>query len=181
MGLFCHVQAQRNGTDRITCLLLDRRRPHGYFWADQVLTTMRYLALLIALLAVQSVVLAQPSVEETKIRILLANQVTQWNRGNIDGYMVGYWEHDSLVFIGKNGPTYGYQATLDRYKKAYPDLARMGTLTSTVINLRLLSPEWAYVTGQWQLKRTVGDAGGYYTLLLRKINGEWVIVEDHTS
>ena len=71
--------------------------------------------------------------------------------------MVGYWDNDSLVFIGKTGPTYGYRATLERYKKAYPDAAQMGQLTSTIVTVRMLSPEWAYVTGRWQLKRTVGD------------------------
>lgn len=124
---------------------------------------------------------AQSVADEGTIRAILANQVVQWNRGNLDGYMVGYWESDSLVFIGKSGPTYGYRATLERYKKAYPDAAQMGQLTSTILAVRMLSPEWAYVTGRWQLKRTVGDLGGYYTLLLRKVNGEWVVVEDHSS
>jgi ketosteroid isomerase-like protein len=142
---------------------------------------MRILLLLLLAVSLRGSAFAQTSTDDANIRIILANQVNQWNRGNIDGYMVGYWENDSLIFIGKNGPTYGYKATLDRYRLAYPDLTRMGQLTSTVIKVRLLSPEWAYVTGQWQLKRTVGDLGGYYTLLLRKINGEWVIVEDHSS
>jgi ketosteroid isomerase-like protein len=124
---------------------------------------------------------AQGAPDEAAICSLLSRQVTEWNRGNIAGYLVGYWENDSLVFIGKNGPTYGYSATLERYKKAYPDAARMGQLTSAVLRVRLLSPEWAYVTGRWQLARKVGDIAGYYTLLLRKMNGEWVIVEDHSS
>ena len=142
---------------------------------------MKKLLLLLALCFAMIPSRAQTATDEATIRILLANQVTQWNRGNIDGYMVGYWENDSLVFIGKSGPTYGYRATLERYKKAYPDAAQMGQLTSTILNVRMLSPEWAYVTGRWQLKRTAGDLGGYYTLLLRKVNGEWVVVEDHSS
>jgi ketosteroid isomerase-like protein len=119
--------------------------------------------------------------DEKAIRNLLAKQVEQWNQGNIAGYMVGYWESDSLVFIGKNGPTYGYSATLERYRKAYPDTAHMGQLTSTVLRVRMLSATWAYVTGRWQLKRSAGDLSGYYTLLLRKMGGKWVIVEDHSS
>ncbi len=129
----------------------------------------------------QAVSAQTPTTDEGVIRAILANQTAQWNRGNIDGYMVGYWQSDSLVFIGKSGPTYGYNATLARYKKAYPDAARMGQLTSTILSVRSLSPEWAYVTGSWALKRVAGDVSGYYTLLLRKIAGEWVIVEDHSS
>jgi len=30
-------------------------------------------------------------------------------------------------------------------------------------------------------KSAAGDVGGHYTLLFRKIKGEWVIVADHSS
>ena len=119
--------------------------------------------------------------EDALIRQMLTAQVAEWNKGNISGYLHGYWESDSLVFIGKNGPTYGYNATLERYKKAYPDAEHMGQLTSTVLRIRQLDKEWAYVTGKWELKRKAGDLSGYYTLLLRKLKGQWVIVEDHSS
>lgn len=112
---------------------------------------------------------------------MLAAQVIAWNDGNIEGYMKGYWEHDSLVFIGKNGPTYGYQPTLERYKKGYPDAAAMGKLTSTILSLQKLSNEYYFVVGKWHLARTAGNVGGSYTLLLRKIRGEWVIINDHSS
>ena len=141
---------------------------------------MKYMLLLLFSIVSISAAANTPA-DEQAIRSMLADQVVQWNRGNIDGYMVGYWENDSLVFIGKSGPTYGYRATLERYKKAYPDAAHMGTLSSVILKLRLLSPEWAYVTGKWSLKREAGDVGGNYTLLLRRISGHWVIVEDHTS
>ncbi|MBS1616676.1 MAG: nuclear transport factor 2 family protein [Bacteroidetes bacterium] len=124
---------------------------------------------------------AQHSGDEAAIRELLSRQVSEWNRGNVAGYMQGYWESDSLVFIGKSGPTYGYQATLARYQKSYPDAAHMGQLTASPLRIRLLAQDWAYVTGRWQLKRVAGNLSGYYTLLLRKLAGHWVIVEDHSS
>jgi len=121
------------------------------------------------------------SKDETAIRKMLAAQVKEWNKGNIDGFMIGYWENDSLQFIGKSGPTDGYNATLQRYKKGYPDAAHMGKLTSTVLDMKQLSPEYYFVTGRWELKRDAGDVSGSYTLLIRKINDEWVIVADHSS
>lgn len=124
---------------------------------------------------------AQKGSDEQAIRTLLAAQVMAWNKGNIAGYMHGYWESDSLIFIGKNGPTYGYDATLARYRKAYPDAASMGKLTSAILRLRMLSADYAYVTGSWELKRSAGDLSGYYTLLLRQMKGVWVIIEDHSS
>lgn len=119
--------------------------------------------------------------DEQEIRTLLSKQVTEWNKGNAAGYMKGYWKHDSLVFIGKNGPTYGYDATLQRYKKSYPDAEAMGTLTSTIISMKKLSADYYFVTGKWHLTRKQGDLNGSYTLLLQRINGEWVIINDHSS
>ncbi len=119
--------------------------------------------------------------DETAILKMLEAQVAEWNKGNIDGYMKGYWDSDSLLFIGSKGPRYGYQATLKRYKEAYPDLAHMGTLTSVITSVQKLSGEYYFIVGKWALKRSAGDVDGSYTLLIKKINGEWVIVCDHSS
>jgi ketosteroid isomerase-like protein len=115
------------------------------------------------------------------INRMLAAQVAEWNKGNVVGYMKGYWENDSLLFIGSKGPTYGYTATLERYKKSYPDADHMGTLTSTNVSIKKLSPDYYFVVGKWALARKAGDVSGSYTLLIRKIKGEWVIVCDHSS
>lgn len=95
--------------------------------------------------------------------------------------MEGYWKSKNLVFIGSSGPKYGWQTTLDNYKKSYPDQASMGKLAFEIISIELLSAEHAFVVGKWHLTRTVGDAGGHFTLLWRKIDGQWVITKDHSS
>jgi hypothetical protein len=64
--------------------------------------------------------------EKEAILNVLETQRQAWNRGDIDGYMQGYWRSDSLLFVGSTAPTHGWQATLDRYKKHYPDKAAMG-------------------------------------------------------
>lgn len=112
---------------------------------------------------------------------MLQAQEKEWNNGNLEAFMKGYWQNDSLLFIGKNGPKYGYTTTLENYKKGYPDTARMGKFTSTILCIKKLSREYYFVVGKWYLKRTVGDVSGHYTLLIKKINGEWVIVADHSS
>ena len=118
---------------------------------------------------------------EIAILKMLQAQEAAWNNGNLETFMKGYWQNDSLLFIGKNGPKYGYNTTLENYKKGYPDTARMGKFTSTILSMKKLSKEYYFVVGKWYLKRTVGDVSGHYTLLIRKINGEWVIVADHSS
>jgi len=121
------------------------------------------------------------SADETAIRQLLDQQTAAWNRGDIDQFMQGYWENDSLMFIGKSGVTYGWQNTLKNYKRGYPDTAAMGKLHFELITVKRLSDEYYFVVGKWFLKRSIGDIGGHYNLLFRKINGKWVIIADHSS
>ncbi|MEP7229484.1 MAG: DUF4440 domain-containing protein [Ginsengibacter sp.] len=121
------------------------------------------------------------SADETSIRKILSNQEDAWNRGDINDFMQGYWKSDSLLFIGKSGVTNGWQKTLNNYKKNYPDTAAMGVLNFELLQLKPLSAEYYFVIGKWHLQRTVGDLGGHFTLLFKKINGVWLIVTDHSS
>ena len=121
------------------------------------------------------------SKNEIAIRKVLQTQENAWNKGQLENFMKGYWENDSLMFIGKSGITYGWQKTLDNYKKGYPDTASMGKLTFTLIQIKPLSPDYYFVVGQWHLQRNIGNIEGHFTLLFKKINGEWVIVTDHSS
>lgn len=111
----------------------------------------------------------------------MKNQENAWNRGDIDGFMAGYWQSDSLLFISSNGLTHGWRQTLENYKKAYPDRETMGKLTFTVLSVEKISLKNAYVIGKWHIARKSGDKSGHFTLLWRKIKGSWVIVADHTS
>jgi len=119
--------------------------------------------------------------DETAIRQLLNAQIQAWNRGDIDSFMKTYWESDSLMFIGKNGVTYGWTNTLNNYKRNYPDTAAMGKLLFDILSVKRLSSEYFHVTGKWHLKRSIGDLNGHYTLLLKKMKGRWVIIADHSS
>ena len=112
---------------------------------------------------------------------LLETQRLDWNRGDIDGFMRGYWKSDSLLFVGREAPEYGWQSTIDRYKKAYPNKAAMGQLTFEVFQVRLIDANNAFIFGGWHLKLEKSAPGGYFTLWFRKMNGEWKIVVDHTS
>ena len=122
-----------------------------------------------------------PPTAAAAIRKLMADQEAAWNRGSLDDFMKGYWDNDSLVFIGRSGPAYGYQQALANYKKSYDSPDKMGQLTFTLIKIDQLSPDYCFVIGKWALKRKAGDVGGTYTLLFHKIGGSWVIVVDHTS
>ncbi|MCZ2298079.1 MAG: DUF4440 domain-containing protein [Chitinophagales bacterium] len=119
--------------------------------------------------------------DEEAIKQILKTQESAWNNGSLEKFMIGYWNNDSLMFIGKKGLTFGYNATLENYKKSYPDTAYMGKFTSTLISIKKLSNEYYFVIGKWELNRTVGNIFGHYSLLFRKIKGKWVVVADHSS
>jgi ketosteroid isomerase-like protein len=112
---------------------------------------------------------------------LMNDQQTAWNKGDIDSFMQGYWKSDSLVFVGKTAPLYGWQSTINRYRKAYPDKAAMGKLNFGIIKLNVLDKNNAFMLGSWHLDRAAGPLGGYFTLWFKKIDGAWKIVCDHTS
>lgn len=115
------------------------------------------------------------------VKKVLLDQEAAWNKGNIEGYMQGYWNNDSLKFIGKNGIEYGWKKTLENYRKSYPDIATMGVLKFDIIQIKMLCKKSSFVTGKWALKRESGDIGGTFTLLVEYIDGAWVITCDHTS
>lgn len=140
---------------------------------------MKQLLLISAILL--SITTTAQNNDEQTIRNILKRQNADWNAGNIDAFMKGYWESDSLMFIGKNGVTYGWQNTLNNYKKNYPDTATMGKLHFDILSVKRLSVLYFSVVGKWHLTRSVGDVQGHFTLLFKKVNKQWVIVSDHSS
>ena len=121
----------------------------------------------------------KPSAEK-EILAVMDMQEKAWSQGNLENFMLGYWQSDSLMFVGKNGINYGWKTTLDNYKKAYPSKAAMGKLEFDVIKLEI-NGDAAYMLGKWSLIRKEDNPNGYFALYWKNINGNWVITIDHTS
>jgi len=117
------------------------------------------------------------------IRAVLDKQVEAWNRGDLEGFMAGYWNSPDLVFQSGATRTRGWQATLERYRQRYQaDGKEMGRLRFDELDVQLLSADAAFIRGRWHLTMKDGsEPGGLFTLLARRIGGEWKIVHDHTS
>jgi ketosteroid isomerase-like protein len=154
------------------------------------------------LLVLASVVgFAQNNTEQQKsaIRALLAQQVDAWNRGDLEGFMAGYWKSSELSFVSGTNETRGWEPTLERYRKKYQGAGKeMGKLDFFDLRVEMLGPESAFVRGHWhlQMKTTPPGArsappggpgkngqepGGLFTLILRKFPEGWRIIHDHTS
>lgn len=140
----------------------------------------KYFFLITAFICFSVACFSQTS-DESAIRDVMNEQVKAWNNGNIDAFMQTYWKSDSLLFVGSSGPTYGWQTTLEHYKQRYPDTAAMGKLDFDILQVKLLAADYGFVLGKWHLARSIGDIGGHFTLLFKKIKGHWYIIADHTS
>ncbi|MEY3678170.1 MAG: hypothetical protein RI924_311 [Bacteroidota bacterium] len=116
-----------------------------------------------------------------QVKQVLEQQRLAWNRGDLEAYMKGYWNNEALLFVGKNGPRYGWRQTLENYRTSYPDKEAMGILTFDIREVRLIADDHAFVLGAWHLKRAKDEPEGFFTLLVRKIEGEWLVVADHSS
>ena len=119
--------------------------------------------------------------DRAAINGVLKAQQAAWNLGNVDAFLVGYWQSPELTFSGSNGVSRGWDGVLERYKKNYPNREAMGELNFSDLEFRFLGPDAALVLGKWHLKREMGDIGGVFSLVWQKFPEGWKIVHDHTS
>jgi hypothetical protein len=141
---------------------------------------MKKLLLIITILTITISCNSNNSSEKDAIMNVMNMQEQAWSDGSVDDFMKGYWQSDSLMFVGKNGIKYGWETTLDNYKKSYPDKSAMGKLEFDVIKLEVNGTS-AFMLGKWSLIRENDNPNGYFDLYWKKINGNWVITIDHTS
>lgn len=111
---------------------------------------------------------------------VMQQQEVAWNEGDIDSFMEGYWQSDSLKFVGKSGIKHGWKNTLDNYKKSYPNKDSMGQLHFDILELEV-SNNTAFMLGKWSLIRVNDNPNGHFSLFWKKINNQWLITIDHSS
>jgi len=146
--------------------------------------TFKLFLVLILTVSISGFAQDKSSIYDTSVKEItemLHQDAKHWNEGNIEAFMESYIKSDSLVFIGSKGLTYGWQQTLENYKKGYPTKDHMGTLTFDLLEFKQLNSDIFFVIGKFSLTRKVGDASGHFSLVLKRINGEWKIIADHSS
>ena len=115
------------------------------------------------------------------IKKVLASQQECWNNGDIDGFMQGYWNSEELIFTSlSHKPAYGWENTLERYKKSYPTKSSMGEFRFEIVGLKLNSEKTAILKGKWELIRINDHPNGLFWLDLEKFDENWLITKDST-
>ena len=140
--------------------------------------------LLMMFLLCSPLVLAAGESDSSKIAIrkVLDDQVRAWNKGDLTGFMEGYWNSPDLSFFSGNNKTIGWQATLERYQKKYQgEKKEMGQLSFKDLSIELLGTEHALVKGRFALQMKQESPTGLFTLILKKVSSHWRIIHDHTS
>jgi len=119
--------------------------------------------------------------DEEQVKDVLTAQVESWNRGDIEGFMQGYWNSDSTMFNSGGNLERGYKEVLARYKKTYGTKEKMGRLEFSELVIRKISPASAVAMGVWKLYRTKDQPWGRFTLIVENKSEGWRITHDHTS
>ncbi len=125
----------------------------------------------------------KPTVDFKVVEAVMQAQLKAWNQGSVDGFMLGYWHSDSLKFITQKGVRMGYDSVSANYKRHYNTPEKMGQLSFDNLQFYTLdsNAEIVQCTGQWHvMSNDVNGGSGIFSLLFKKINGEWKIIVDHT-
>jgi beta-aspartyl-peptidase (threonine type) len=119
----------------------------------------------------------------TAIRGVLERQEADWNKGDLEAFLTGYWKSPRVVFQSGGDRHDGWDAMAERYRKRYKAEGKaMGKVAFSRLEIEPLGPEAALVRGAWRLTMPDGaQPGGLFTLIFRKFPDGWKIVHDHTS
>ena len=141
-----------------------------------------FLLFLLAFLCLFNCQIQAQKKEKNVILKIMNEQEKAWNKGSLEKFMDGYWENDSLKFIGKNGITYGWKNTLENYKKNYATPESRGKLTFYILHLDFIDKKNAFMIGKWKIERNDKSIlQGHFSLIWQKIGGFWKIIADHSS
>lgn len=125
-----------------------------------------------------------PDSEAVKsIRLVLDKQVSEWNEGNIPGFMDGYVASESLIFMTSKTTLKGKQNLEDLYLKNFDSREKRGKLNFIVEEyIPLDNLHHVYlVPGRWEVARIDTLLQGKFSLVFKKHADEgWKIIADHT-
>ncbi len=114
------------------------------------------------------------------IKQVLYIQQYAWNNGDIETFMEGYLNSEDLRFMSSGNINKGWDNTLARYRKGYPDRDAMGTLKFEILEIFPIENNSAALYGTYHLTRKNDNPSGFFNLIFKKINGEWKIISDMT-
>lgn len=142
------------------------------------------LAGTLALAACVHVMVRRPATDAAEARAgvtaLLAHGAGAWNRGDLDGFISDY--APDATFVTGRGVVRGAAAIRERYAPRFGPGGVRDSLSFRDIEVDLLGLDVANAVAFYVLMR--GDsvtATGPTSLVVRRVEGRWRIVHDHSS
>lgn len=125
---------------------------------------------------------AQLSEARSEIVAMMNKSARDWTRGDLDGFMDSYESGNEVTYVTPTGVVHGRNAIRARYAPRFVAGARHDSLSFEDLEIDLVAPDIANVIAYYRLSR--GDstiARGPTSLVMRRRDGEWRIVHDHSS
>ena len=116
---------------------------------------------------------------EDIIKSVLAAQAAAWNEGDLEAFMRGYWKSPDLRFVSGTTVAKGWNQTLKRYRDRYGD-DNLGRLGFDSLDVDMVTDDVAVVVGRFNLDRNGKADTGAFTLVMKRFDGLWRIVHDHS-
>jgi len=142
---------------------------------------VRYIAILLFILNSCATSPQGNAREIDAIKQVLTSQQLCWNNGDIDGFMLGYWNSEKFKFSWVNGTEYGWENALEKYKISYPTKESMGEFIFEILDVKLTSDTTAILDGEWELIRKNDNPKGSFTYIFKKIENNWLIISDYST
>lgn len=123
-----------------------------------------------------------PSVAKSEIAAVLAHGARAWNAGALDEFLSDYDPAPTTTFVTPTAVRHGIDAIRAGYAARFAPGARRDSLHFEDLEVDVLAPDVVNAIAYYVLMR--GDsvtARGPTSLVVRRINGRWRIIHDHSS
>jgi uncharacterized protein (TIGR02246 family) len=129
---------------------------------------------------------AERSKRRDEIVAMLARSATRWNRGDLDAFVEDYAPDSGTTYIGSRGILRGPAAIRAAYAPRFAPGGIRDSLSFQLVDVDPLAPDVLNVIATYILARRVGGrdsitARGPTSLVMRRVDGRWRIVHDHSS
>ena len=129
---------------------------------------------------------AERAAIRAELETMLARAAANWNRGDLDAFVDDYLPGDSTTFIGSRGLVRGPKAIRAGYAPRFAAGAVRDSLSFVILDVDPVAPDAVNLIGQYTLARRIGGrdsvtSRGPTSLLVRRVQGRWRIVHDHSS
>ena len=129
---------------------------------------------------------AERSARRAEVAEMLAGGARNWNRGDLDAFVDDYVPGAGTTYIGARGTLRGPPAIRAAYAPRFAPGVVRDSLSFEIVDVDPLGPDVLNAIATYTLSRRIGTrdsvtARGPTSLVMRRIDGRWRIVHDHSS